>query len=132
MTDKEKLEEFVKDLNLLLSDNWLYPKQDRGRFLLSINPVFLNNVDEDVECKKVYLFFNENGISHPIYIRTITNEETCYSMVYREILKIAFLSKDSVGRLHDAGTGGSINVLNFQTLLTTGLDKIKEYNDSKK
>jgi len=124
MTYKEKLTSFVEDLNTLLSDDYLFPKQERGRFVLSIEQGLLGDGNGgSIDCDKILLVFSEKGFNHPIYLKTITSDNA-YKLVYFEILRDAFLSIDAVGQMKDVYEN-DVNVLSFQTMLTSGLEKIK-------
>ena len=121
MNYKEKLEEFIKDLNNLLSDTYLFPEQKRGRFWLSINDSITGLV--------IDLWFKENGINHVIYHRAHgksqgINHEQYFGQAYLEIFRNAFLAVDCVNKLQD-GNERMVNVLSFNTLLTSGLEKLK-------
>lgn len=127
MEYKEKLDDFINTLNVILSDEMLYPKQNLGRFALEYNERIDNETDK-LNCF-LGLYFKENGLNHCIYIRRFNTYKSelnhALRIVYLEIMRAAFLSIDCVGELKDA-SDNKISVLSFQTLMSTGLEKLNK------
>ncbi len=126
MDYREKLETFIGELNEMLSDDLLFPDKRTGRFELTIKEGLIGGENgETYDAVAIYLFFKEGGVSHPIYIRKHREStKEAFSMAYREIFRQAFCLKDGIGVATD-NFGCKINFLSFQTLISSGLDKLK-------
>lgn len=120
MNYKEKTEEFIKDLNLLLSDTILFPEYNGGKFVLKFNIQ-----DRKATCD---LIFEENDLIHSIMHKTCVwpdndsvDLESFYKQCYWQVLRYLLFSEDYVNNKEN----GYPNVLSLKTLAYTGLDKLK-------
>lgn len=131
MNYKQKLTEFVDDLNLLASDTMIFPNQREGKFFLNINETgILEFTGRRFVRVYLNLSYKDLDLTHPIFIKSgafaeDTGVDDFYKKMYYEIFRFSFLAKDSVGFLNGLGT---VNTLSINTLLTTGLEKIKTQN----
>lgn len=123
---KNKLIGFIYDLNKLVRDELRVSRPNTGEFLLKINDeVKFENGNIGVV---VDLWFKEGSINHVIYHSHLSGEtidlESFFRQVYMDIFKTALLSIDAIGCYKDVN-GNVINILSFQTLLESGLEKLK-------
>lgn len=118
MKSKEKLEDFVQDLNLIMQDDKLFSVIREGRFVLVTK--------EENDSVYINLSFKDSDLIHPIYVKKETGvADEIYTQAYMVIFKTAFLTMDYVGMAKDKDDK-VINFLSFKTILTKGLDKLKK------
>jgi hypothetical protein len=127
MDYKNKIEELIKDMNVLCADGYLFPDKTFGFFELKIN-------DQNKIGVVLDLVYKEDDLIYVVLHKTISfydgvdedrkKEEInyFYRISYFELLRNSLLLKDSIDLFKDSPGN---NVLSFQTLLASGLEKIR-------
>jgi len=125
MDYRSKLCEFIDDLNRIGNDSIMFPFKTRGCFELSLEDG-LRNISEGIskDFCRVTLRYKEGNEYHLIYTRLGVESNDIFSLAYFDILRSGILGIDSVGQMKDS-FGHDMNFLNFATLLTEGLQKLK-------
>jgi len=123
MSYRARILDFVDDLNYIAKDHLLFPERI-GEFEISIKDGMKNDNGKEIDCARIYLFYKDKDMSHPVFIKDII-DESGFKMAYYEILRYGILGIDSVGQMKDASTDLPINILNFRTLLSEGLKQLK-------
>lgn len=128
MDYKQRLIDYVEDLNLILKDVVSFPKRDERSFYLQIDDKKLNDFHYGI---KLFVIFTDRGHKHTVYHNkanfigdTDMNINFFYKRAYYELLKNSLFAVDCIGKIKEDETGRELNYLSFTTLFNSGLETI--------
>jgi len=137
--NKEFLEKFIDSLTELSNDNIIFTNMSKRQFTIRYY--------EENKYTSVFIEYLEDGFINRLYYKKIecSIDNLPFNIIYFELLRILFLTKDSKKDQFKDNMGNNINCLSGTTLLSKGIkalendettitykDKIVWYMDDKK
>ncbi len=117
---KEKTEEFIKDLNIIISDPMLFPERKSVvKFILE----FSNGMIDEKDAVKCYFGFREDEVKHEIMSTSQTGGDldSFYHRCYWQIFRNVLFTEDSVFEASVEFNMPRKVFLSFKTLAYKGL-----------